>query len=110
MLGKLGLPHLSTRSAWRSNAGWQPRHLALRAAAERPKAPAILAAIPAEAKPLLERALAAASAAAARGGTASAPNTPRYVPPIELAKTLTPELVQQHKPPQRMAAAAPAAV
>jgi len=101
LLGKLGLPHLTARSAWKTNGGWQPRHLALRAAAERPKAPSVLTAIPAEAKPLLERALKAASEAArAKGGLASAPNTPRNAPPIELTKALS--------QPQRRAAPAPA--
>ena len=30
LLGTLGLPHLATRGAWKTHAGWQPRHVALR--------------------------------------------------------------------------------
>jgi hypothetical protein len=87
LLGVLGLPHLSPRSAWKTNAGWQPRHIALRPASKSsPRA--VLAAIPAEAKPLLDRVIQAANAAAqtarARNGSAarSAPSTPRQVVPL----------------------------
>lgn len=48
LLGTLGLPHVAARSAWKTNAGWQPRYLALRAMADKRKKRAVLAAIPAE--------------------------------------------------------------
>ena len=91
ILGSLGLPHVGTRGAWRTNAGWQPRYVATRSPS--PRNPAILAAIPAEAKPLLDRALkAAAEAFAAQSLPASRGGSPRTGtrPPPAMAPGMSP--------------------
>ena len=88
---------VSPRPAWRSHAGWQPRHAAWRTLS-RPAPKTVLAAIPAELKPHLDRAIRAAVEArradggapmakgGARGGNddaiAATPATPQQLPPM----------------------------
>lgn len=97
LLGSLGLPHQRERSAWKAHAGWQPRYIALQDR-ENGGAPsktrAILTAIPAEMKPLVDRAILAAAeaAAASRPVPSVSEGTPQIIStPGPLSKPLWPK-------------------